>query len=123
MYFIVRGSTMKNRLIISVVLLMIGLFFISTTTYNPQNTGKVLLEGYITGFEICPHNPNTLYASSLGSQLSEVAAKQSAAQKGVFKSTDSGVSWKNIGSKDLSTIHVLAISEKDANVVFASPGG
>ncbi|MFC1555314.1 hypothetical protein ACFL7D_11835, partial [candidate division KSB1 bacterium] len=81
-----------------------------------------ILKGYISGFEICPHNSNTLYVGSMGS-LFDSNAEKSEDMKGVFKSNDSGKNWEDISSKDLSNIQALAVSEKDPDVIFASPGG
>ncbi len=120
---------MKKLFSTSLFVLAFGLLFISADICqnadknNSLHAGKNILSGYVTGFEICPHNPNTLYTGSLGAIFGNNGSEKETAKRGFFKSTDAGKNWKNIGSKDLQSIQALCVSEKDPNVVFASPGG
>jgi hypothetical protein len=42
---------------------------------------------------------------------------------GVYKSTDGGATWKNVGLKDTQEIGRIAIDPKDANIVYVAAAG
>ncbi|HEV8140501.1 MAG TPA: hypothetical protein VGP81_12070 [Pyrinomonadaceae bacterium] len=58
---------------------------------------------------ISPSNPNIVYVGT-GDQLEG---------DGVYKTTDAGVTWKNVGLRDVHHISSLVVDPRDPNIVLA----
>src|SRR6478736_5402432 len=83
-------------------------------TWNPifddQPTGS------IGDIAVAPSNPNVIYVGSgEGVQRPDLSVGD-----GVYKSTDAGKTWKNVGLKDGQQIGGLAIDPKDENKIFVA---
>jgi photosystem II stability/assembly factor-like uncharacterized protein len=78
--------------------------------FDDQPTGSI---GDIT---IAPSNPNVIYVGSgEGVQRPDLSVGD-----GIYKSTDGGKTWKNMGLRDGQQIGGLAVHPKDENIVFAA---
>ncbi len=72
--------------------------------------------GSIGDIAVAPSNPNVLYVGSgEGVQRPDLSVGD-----GVYKSTDAGKTWKNMGLKEGQQIGGLAIDPKDENKVFVA---
>jgi photosystem II stability/assembly factor-like uncharacterized protein len=72
--------------------------------------------GSIGDIAVAPSNPNVIYVGSgEGVQRPDLSVGD-----GVYKSTDAGKTWKNIGLRDGLQIGGLAIDPKDENKVFVA---
>ena len=72
--------------------------------------------GSIGDIAIAPSNPNTIYvASGEGIQRPDLSVGD-----GMYKSTDAGKTWQNIGLKDGQQIGGIAIDPNNENIVFAA---
>ncbi|MBI5730991.1 MAG: glycoside hydrolase [Ignavibacteriales bacterium] len=72
--------------------------------------------GSIGDIVVAPSNPNVIYVGSgEGLQRPDLSIGD-----GIYKSTDAGKTWKNIGLKDGQQIGSLAIDPKNENRVFAA---
>ena len=69
----------------------------------------------IGSVQVAPSNPNTIYAGT-GDMLFDGG-------NGVYKSTDAGQSWTNIGLKDTKQIPMILVDPKDENLVLAAAQG
>jgi photosystem II stability/assembly factor-like uncharacterized protein len=99
-------------------------------TENNGITWKPVFDNYgsfaIGVVELDPSNPNTVWVGS-----GENNAQRSVGYgDGVYKSTDGGKSWKNMGLKDSGHISMIRFHPDDSNTVFVaaqgplwSPGG
>lgn len=70
-----------------------------------------------------PSNPDIIYAGTgevINSHTSQFNATPSYFGDGIFKSTDGGVTWRNIGLRSLGTISDLYVMKNDPQVVLAS---
>ena len=86
-------------------------------TWNPifdqQNTGS------IGDLEVAPSNPNVIYVGSgEGLQRPDLSVGN-----GIYKSTDAGKTWVNLGLKDAQQIGGIAIDPKNENIVFVAALG
>jgi photosystem II stability/assembly factor-like uncharacterized protein len=78
--------------------------------FDDQPTGSI---GDIT---VAPSNPNIIYVGSgEGVQRPDLSVGD-----GVYKSTDAGKTWKNMGLKEGQQIGGLAVDPKDPNKVFVA---
>jgi len=68
----------------------------------------------IGALEAAPSNPNVLYA---GTGESDIRSDLSSGD-GVYKSSDGGVTWKNIGLRDSKQISRIAIDPSNADLVY-----
>jgi len=68
----------------------------------------------IGALEVAPSNPSVLYA---GSGESDIRTDLSSGD-GVYKSTDGGATWKNIGLRDSRQISRIAIDPRNPDVVY-----
>jgi photosystem II stability/assembly factor-like uncharacterized protein len=68
----------------------------------------------IGALEVAPSNPNILYA---GTGESDIRTDLSSGD-GVYKSTDGGATWKNIGLRDSRQISRIAIDPRNPDVVY-----
>ena len=68
----------------------------------------------IGALEVAPSNPNILYA---GTGESDIRSDLSSGD-GVYKSTDGGATWKNIGLRDSRQISRIVIDPRNPNVVY-----
>lgn len=72
--------------------------------------------GSIGDIAVAPSNPNVIYVGSgEGVQRPDLSVGD-----GVYKSTDAGKTWKNVGLKDGQQIGGLAIDPKDENKIFVA---
>jgi photosystem II stability/assembly factor-like uncharacterized protein len=72
--------------------------------------------GSIGDIAVAPSNPNVIYVGSgEGVQRPDLSVGD-----GVYKSTDGGKTWKNMGLRDGQQIGGLAIDPKDENRVFVA---
>ncbi len=72
--------------------------------------------GSIGDIAIAPSNPNTIYVGSgEGIQRPDLSVGD-----GMYKSTDAGKTWENIGLKDGQQIGGIAIDPKNENKVFVA---
>ncbi len=68
-----------------------------------------------TALAVAPHDPNTVYAASMGHVFKPNA------ERGVFKTTDGGKTWKNILFVDSGTGAIdLVMDPNDARVLYAT---
>src|SRR6478735_1105887 len=75
--------------------------------------------GSIGDIAVAPSNPNVIYVGSgEGVQRPDLSVGD-----GVYKSTDAGKTWKNVGLKDGQQIGGLAIDPKDENKIFVAVAG
>ena len=68
----------------------------------------------IGALEVAPSNPNILYA---GTGESDIRSDLSSGD-GVYKSTDGGATWKNIGLRDSRQISRIVIDPRNPDVVY-----
>ena len=81
--------------------------------FDDQPTGSV---GDVI---VAPSNPNVLYVGSgEGLQRPDLSVGD-----GIYKSTDAGKTWVNLGLKDAQQIGGLAVDPKDENKVFVAALG
>jgi photosystem II stability/assembly factor-like uncharacterized protein len=72
--------------------------------------------GSIGDIAIAPSNPNTIYVGSgEGIQRPDLSVGD-----GIYKSTDAGKTWQNIGLKDGQQIGGIAIDPTNDNIVFVA---
>ncbi len=72
--------------------------------------------GSIGDIAVAPSNPNVIYVGSgEGVQRPDLSVGD-----GIYKSTDAGKTWKNMGLKDGQQIGGLAVDPKDENKVFVA---
>ncbi len=70
----------------------------------------------IGAIAVAPSNPNVIYA---GTGEADIRSDLSSGD-GVYKSTDAGQTWTNIGLRDSRQISRIVIDPRDANVVYVS---
>jgi photosystem II stability/assembly factor-like uncharacterized protein len=68
----------------------------------------------IGALEVAPSNPKVLYA---GSGESDIRAALSSGN-GVYKSTDGGATWKNVGLRDSKQISRIVVDPRNADTVY-----
>lgn len=73
----------------------------------------------IGAIAIAPSNPNVIYA---GTGESDIRSDLSSGD-GVYKSTDGGKSWTNVGLRDSRQISRIVIDPRNPNVVFVATLG
>jgi photosystem II stability/assembly factor-like uncharacterized protein len=89
----------------------------SGTTFNPIFDGE---GSYSIGcVSIAPSNPNTVWVGT-GENNNQ---RSVAYGDGVYKSTDGGKSWKNMGLENSEHIGMIAIHPEDENVVYVAAYG
>ena len=73
----------------------------------------------IGALEVAPSDSNVIYAGTGESDIrSDLASGD-----GVYKSTDAGKTWQNIGLKDTRQISRIVVGPKDPNLVFVAALG
>jgi photosystem II stability/assembly factor-like uncharacterized protein len=73
----------------------------------------------IGAVEVAPSDPNVIYAGTGESDIrSDLASGD-----GVYKSTDAGKTWQNIGLRDTRQISRIVVDPQHANVVFIAALG
>jgi photosystem II stability/assembly factor-like uncharacterized protein len=70
----------------------------------------------IGALEVAPSDPKVLYA---GSGESDIRSSLSSGD-GVYKSTDGGATWKNVGLRNSKQISRIAVDPRNANVVYVA---
>lgn len=75
--------------------------------------------GSIGAIDVAPSDPNVIYAGTGESDIrSDLASGD-----GMYKSTDAGKTWKNIGLKETRQISRVLVDPRNANVVFVAALG
>jgi photosystem II stability/assembly factor-like uncharacterized protein len=92
------------------------------TTNNGTTFTPIFDEQPVTSIgdiAIAPSNPDIVYVGT-----GEANNRQSASfGAGVFKSTDAGKTWKNVGLKDTQSIARIVVHPKDPNIVYVAALG
>ena len=87
------------------------------TTYEPIFDGQGSFSiGCVT---LDPNNPNVVWVGT-GENNSQ---RSVCFGDGVYKSTDGGASWKNVGLKDSEHIGMIAVDPRDSDVVYVAAQG
>ena len=81
-------------------------------TWTPIFDGQPIAS--IGALEVAPSDPNVLYA---GTGESDIRSDLSSGD-GVYKSTDGGATWKNVGLRDSRQISRIVIDPTNADVVY-----
>jgi photosystem II stability/assembly factor-like uncharacterized protein len=81
-------------------------------TWNPSFDGQPVAS--IGAIGVAPSNPNILYA---GTGESDIRSDLSSGD-GVYKSTDGGATWKNIGLRDSRQISRIVVDPRNADIVY-----
>src|SRR5580700_11272772 len=78
-----------------------------------------LANGDVGAIAVAESDPNVIYAG-----MGESCIRGNASPgDGVYKSSDAGRTWKNVGLKDTQQIGRVAINPRDANIVFVAALG
>jgi photosystem II stability/assembly factor-like uncharacterized protein len=78
-----------------------------------------LANGDVGALAVADSDPNVIYAG-----MGEACIRGNASPgDGVYKSSDAGRTWKNVGLKDTQQIGRVAINPRDANIVFVAALG
>ncbi len=86
-------------------------------TWNPVFDGQPIAS--IGAVEVAPSNPNVLYA---GTGESDIRSALSSGD-GVYKSSDAGKTWKNVGLHDSRQISRIVIDPHNPDVVYVGALG
>jgi len=86
-------------------------------TWNPIFDGQPIAS--IGALEVAPSNPNVLYAATGESDIRSALSSGD----GVYKSTDGGQSWKNVGLRDSRQISRIVIDPRNPDVVYVGALG
>ncbi len=86
-------------------------------TWTPIFDGQPIAS--IGALEVAPSDPKVLYA---GTGESDIRSSLSSGD-GVYKSTDGGASWKNVGLRDSKQISRIVIDPSNADVVYVGALG
>ncbi len=86
-------------------------------TWQPVFDGQPIAS--IGAVEVAPSNPNVLYA---GTGESDIRSALSSGD-GVYKSTDAGKTWRNVGLRDSRQISRIVIDPRNADVVYVGALG
>src|SRR5271165_4547625 len=81
-------------------------------TWTPIFDGQPIAS--IGALEVAPSDPKVLYA---GSGESDIRAALSSGD-GVYRSTDGGATWKNVGLHDSKQISRIVVDPRNADVVY-----
>ena len=81
-------------------------------TWTPVFDGQPVAS--IGALEVAPSDPKVVY---VGSGESDIRAALSSGD-GVYKSTDGGATWKNVGLRDSKHISRIAVDPRNADVVY-----
>jgi len=81
-------------------------------TWTPIFDGQPIAS--IGALEVAPSDPKVLYA---GSGESDIRAALSSGD-GVYKSTDAGVTWKNVGLRESKQISRIVVDPRNADAVY-----
>ena len=86
-------------------------------TWQPVFDGQPIAS--IGALEVAPSNPNVLYA---GTGESDIRSALSSGD-GVYKSTDGGQTWKNVGLHDSRQISRIVVDPTNADIVYVGALG
>ncbi len=86
-------------------------------TWSPIFDGQPIAS--IGALAVAPSNPNVLYA---GTGESDIRSALSSGD-GVYKSTDGGQTWRNIGLRDSRQISRIVVDPQNADVVYVGALG
>ena len=87
------------------------------TVWTPIFDGQPIAS--IGAIAVAPSDPNVVY---IGSGEADMRSDISVGN-GIYKSTDAGKTWKNIGLKDSQQIGRIAIDPKNADIVYVAALG
>jgi len=88
------------------------------TTWKPV-TDKDVDNSAVGGVAVCEANPDIVYFTTGETELRGNIMPGN----GVYKSTDAGKTWKNIGLKEVRNFSRVRVDPKDCNTVFAGGFG
>ena len=86
-------------------------------TWTPMFDGQPIAS--IGAIAVAPSNPNVLYA---GTGESDIRSALSSGD-GVYKSTDGGQTWKNVGLRDSRQISRIVVDPKNPDIVYVGALG
>jgi photosystem II stability/assembly factor-like uncharacterized protein len=86
-------------------------------TWNPVFDGQPIAS--IGAVEVAPSNPNVVYA---GTGESDIRSALSSGD-GVYKSSDGGKTWKNIGLRETRQISRIVVDPRNPDVVYVGALG
>jgi len=89
-------------------------------TVNNGTSFDPIFEGHFIGdIALAPSNPNIVWVGTGGASN----RKSDRAGDGVYKSTDGGKTWKNMGLKETQHIGRIVVHPKNSNVVYVAAIG
>lgn len=92
-------------------------------TENEGITWKPIFENEVTtsigDVEVDPKNPETVWVGTGEANI----FRSSHAGCGIYKSTDGGKTWKNMGLENTNTIARIVINPKNTDIVYVATGG
>jgi photosystem II stability/assembly factor-like uncharacterized protein len=92
-------------------------------TIDGGNSWKPIFDDQATlsigDIALAPSDNNTIYVGTGEANI----FRASLPGRGMYKSTDGGVSWKNIGLNNSGTIARILVHPKDPNVLYVAAGG
>ncbi len=87
-------------------------------SWNPVSDGQ-FKNGDVGSIAVAESDPNTIYAG-----MGEACIRGNASPgDGVYKSTDGGKTWKNVGLKETEQIGKVVVDPRNANVVYVAALG
>jgi hypothetical protein len=87
-------------------------------TWNPVSDGQ-FANGDVGSIAVSESDPNTVYVG-----MGEACIRGNASPgDGVYKSTDAGKTWKNVGLKETEQIGKVVVDPRNANVVYVAALG
>ncbi len=96
-----------------------------TSTLSPQK--PVFINAAITRVAIDPVTPNVIFVATTfggtGAASGGVSTVENGKQKGIWKSTDGGDTWRNVdpdGSAGVQSAHAVIIDPLNHNIVYAA---
>lgn len=92
-------------------------------TVNEGITWEPIFENEVTtsigDIEVDPKNPETVWVGTGEANI----FRSSHAGCGIYKSTDGGKTWKNMGLENTNTIARIVINPKNTDIVYVATGG
>lgn len=85
------------------------------TTWTPVTDGKIVSSS-VGAVAVSPSNPDVVYVGMGESELRGNVMQGN----GIYKTTDGGKTWKNVGLADTQAISRIRVDAKDPNLVYAT---